>query len=80
MSPASWIGALVLGSVAALAPGPLELCARWQQARGAEKASLANQLGAGHGLTKDQRLAEAQPGDTRSLYRLNDLRRLCRTP
>lgn len=60
--------------------GNLELCTRWQEAHGAEKATLANHLGAINGLTKNQSLAEAQPGDTRSLYRTPDLQRLCRTP
>jgi hypothetical protein len=63
-----------------LPSGNLELCALWRGARGAEKATLANRLGAANGLTKNQRLAEAQPGDTRSLYRSADLQRLCRTP
>ena len=65
---------------ATLPSGNLELCALWRGARGAEKATLANRLGAANGLTKNQRLAEAQPGDTRSLYRSADLQRLCRTP
>lgn len=64
----------------ALPPGNLELCALWRGARGAEKATVANRLGAANGLTKNQRLAVAQPGDTRSLYRSADLQRLCRTP
>ena len=87
MSPSIKRAALVLGLGVALArpgaalpPGNLELCAHWRQAHGAEKATLANHLGAINGLTKNQRLAEAQPGDTRSLYRTADLQRLCRTP
>lgn len=87
MSPAAKLAFLALGfglalarPGAALPPGNLELCARWQGAHGAEKATLANRLGAGNGLTKNQRFAEAQPGDTHSLYRSVDLRRLCRTP
>ena len=65
---------------ASLPSGNLELCALWRGARGAEKAKLANRLGAANSLTKNQRFAEAQPGDTHSLYRSADLRRLCRTP
>jgi len=87
MSPATMLAALALGFGVALArpgaalpPGNLEVCARWREALGAEKATLANHLGAINGLTKNQRLAEAQPGDTRSLYRTPDLQRLCRTP
>lgn len=80
MSPGSWISALVLGTLAALPAGNLERCAQWRSARGAEKASLANQLGLANGLTKNKRLDEAQPGASRSLYRTNDLQRLCRTP
>ena len=87
MSPATMLAALALGFGVALArpraalpPGNLELCTRWQEAHGAEKATLANHLGAINHLTKNQRLAEAQPGDTRSLYRTADLQRLCRTP
>lgn len=64
--------------VAALAPGNLELCAKWRAARGAEKASLANRLGASNGLTKNTKLAEAQPSDINSLYRIPDIQRLCR--
>ena len=87
MSPTKGLAALalVLGCTlappgAALTPGNLELCALWRGAHGAEKATLANRLGATNGLTKNQGLAEAQPGDTRSLYRTADLQRLCRTP
>jgi hypothetical protein len=61
-------------------PGNLERCAQWRRAQGVEKAALANQLGAANQLTKNQRLAEAQPDETRSLYRTSDLQRLCRTP
>ena len=82
MSPATMLAALALGFGVALArpgatlpPGNLE-----REAHGAEKATLANHLGAINHLTKNQRLAEAQPGDTRSLYRTADLQRLCRTP
>jgi hypothetical protein len=64
--------------VAALAPGNLELCAKWRAARGVEKASLANRLGASNGLTKNTKLAEAQPSDINSLYRSTDIQRLCR--
>jgi len=87
MNPASALVALALGFGVALArpgaalpPGNLELCARWREAHGAEKATLANHLGAINGLTKNQRFAAAQPGDTQSLYRTADLQRLCRTP
>lgn len=66
--------------LATVSPGNLERCARWRSARGGEKAALANQLGAANHLTKNQRLAEAQPGENRSLYRISDLQRLCRTP
>ena len=85
MSPTTELAALALGVGIALAPpgaalpaGNLELCALWRGAGGAEKATLANRLGAANSLTKNQRLAEAQPGDTRSLYRTADLQRLCR--
>ena len=71
------VGLLVL---AALTPGNVERCAQWRRAQGVEKAALANQLGAANALTKNQRLAEAQPGDSHSLYRTADLLRLCRTP
>jgi hypothetical protein len=63
-----------------LPSGNLELCALWRGARGAQKATVANRLGAANSLTKNQRFAEAQPGDTLSLYRNADLQRLCRTP
>ena len=69
---------LAICVVAALAPGNLELCAKWREARGAEKASLANRLGASNGLTKNTKLAEAQPSDINSLYRIPDIQRLCR--
>ena len=85
MSPTTGLAALALGVGIALAPpgaalpaGNLELCAQWRSARGAEKASLANQLGASNVLTKNTKLAEAQPGDTNSLYRIPDIQRLCR--
>ena len=74
------LGVGLTGPGIALPPGNLELCARWREAHGAEKATLANHLGAINGLTKNTRLAEAQPGDTRSIYRIADLQRLCRTP
>lgn len=64
--------------VAALAPGNLELCAKWRAARGVEKATLANRLGATNSLTKNTKLAEAQPSDSNSLYRSTDIQRLCR--
>ena len=64
--------------VAPSAPGNQELCAQWRSARGAEKASLANRLGASNGLTKNTKLAEAQPSDINSLYRIPDIQRLCR--
>jgi len=64
--------------VAPSALGNLELCAQWRSARGAEKTSLANRLGAGNGLTKNTKLAEAQPSDINSLYRIPDIQRLCR--
>ncbi len=70
------LGLLMLS---AMHPGNLERCARWRQAQGVEKAVLANQLGAANALTKNQRLAEARPGDTHSLYRTSDLLRLCRS-
>ncbi len=54
------------------------LCSQWRSARGAEKASLANRIGASNGLTKNTKLAESQPGDTNSLYRIADIQRLCR--
>lgn len=85
MSPTKGLAALalVLGCTlappgAALTPGNLELCAQWRSARGAEKASLANRLGASNGLTKNTKLAEAQPSDINSLYRIADIQRLCR--
>ena len=68
---AAWPG----GGVA----GTRELCAQWRQATGTTKAALANELGAAHHLTKNKRLDEAEPGARRSLYRHNDLQRLCRT-
>ncbi len=87
MNPSTTLAALVLGlgfgltrPVVALPPGNLELCALWRGSNGMEKAILANRLGEANSLTKNQRLAEAQPGDTRSLYRTADLQRLCRTP
>ena len=64
--------------IAPSAPGNQELCSQWRSARGAEKASLANRLGASNGLTKNTKLAESQPGDTNSLYRIADIQRLCR--
>ena len=64
--------------VAPSAPGNLEHCAQWRSARGAEKASLANRLGSSNGLTKNTKLAEAQPSDINSLYRIPDIQRLCR--
>ena len=70
-----WLAIFVL---AALAPGNLELCAEWRAARGVEKATLANRLGSTNSLTKNTRLAEAQPGDSNSLYRSTDIQRLCR--
>lgn len=89
-NPGKGIVGLVLPVLAVLAlagpvqafvsPGNLERCARWRSAQGVEKAALANQLGAANHLTKNQRLAEAQPGENRSLYRISDLQRLCRTP
>ncbi len=69
---------LAICVVAALAPGNLELCAKWRAARGVEKATLANRLGATNNLTKNTKLAEAQPGDSNSLYRSTDIQRLCR--
>ena len=69
---------LAICVVAALAPGNLELCAEWRAARGVEKATLANRLGATNSLTKNTKLAEAQPGDSNSLYRSTDIQRLCR--
>ncbi len=78
--PGHCIGGVVVGVLVALSPGNLERCAQWQSARGVEKAALANQLGAAYHLTKNQRLAEARPDETRSLYRISDLQRLCRTP
>lgn len=72
--------AIVMPLLASLSPGNLERCAQWRSAHGVEKAALANQLGAANQLTKNQRLAEAQPDETRSLYRTSDLQRLCRTP
>jgi hypothetical protein len=76
MSPALALAALALAG-AALPPGNLELCALWRGASGAEKAILANRLGAANSLTKNRRFAEAQPGDISSLYRSADLQRLC---
>jgi hypothetical protein len=70
----------MLALLATLAPGNLERCAEWRRAQGVEKVALANQLGAANHLTKNQRLAEAQPGATRSLYRTIDVQRLCRAP
>jgi hypothetical protein len=64
--------------VAPSSPGNLELCAQWRSARGTEKASLANRLGASNGLTKNTKLAEAHPRDINSLYRIPDIQRLCR--
>ena len=78
--PGPWIVGYSLSALVALSPGNLERCAQWQSAQGVEKAALANQLGAANHLTKNQRLAVAQPGETRSLYRISDLQRLCRTP
>lgn len=72
--------ALAGSALAAGSAGNLERCAQWRMAQGVDKATLANQLGAANHLTKNQRLAEAQPGETRSLYRTSDLQRLCRTP
>lgn len=72
--------ALAVSVLASVSAGNLGRCAQWRRAQGIEKAALANQLGATNHLTKNQRLAEAQPGETQSLYRISDLQRLCRTP
>ncbi len=74
------VAAQAVAAQASVSPGNLEQCAEWRKAHGAEKATLANQLGTTNLLTKNQRLAEAHPGTSRSLYRTSDLQRLCRTP
>lgn len=78
----SWAWCLLLavpgpGSIA-WAQDNRDLCLQWSRSHGAEKIALANTIGAQNLLTKVHRLAEAQPGDSQSLYSSNDIQRLCR--
>ena len=68
----------------ALTPPPLRAgdltqdCHRWASASGNARIAVANQLGADHLLTKNNRLAEPDPSRPVELYRFGDLQRLCR--
>lgn len=80
---AGWAVALALAvplaGASAAGQDTRALCLQWGRSHGAEQIALANAIGAQHLLTKDHKLAEAQPGDRRSLYRSSDLQRLCRS-
>jgi len=54
-------------------------CRAWESSRGAERVAIANRIGREQLLTKDHQLAEVQASPTTSLYRWNDIRRLCRS-
>jgi gamma-glutamylcyclotransferase (GGCT)/AIG2-like uncharacterized protein YtfP len=52
-------------------------CLALERSHGQERIAIANRIGHNQSLTKTIRLAEAQPGDTRSLYRWSDVRQVC---
>ena len=49
----------------------------WNHSGGAERVELGNRIGASNLLTKQHSFATAEPGDSQSLYRTVNLRRLC---
>lgn len=53
-------------------------CLAWSRARGSEQVQIGNRIGREQLLTKNQKLAEEQPGTSTSLYRWSDIQQLCR--
>lgn len=54
-------------------------CLALNSSHGQERIAIANRIGQSQLLTKHTRLADAQPGDSTSLYRWSDIQRVCRS-